>query len=339
MNGTPGVPDLPTPARHSPRRGEIRRAAPQTFPSGNGAASVLTGPPSPRALMAGLQRHLALALSLGLVLGSLTAAGVWFTYKIDSYSARALLRVLATTPTVMRTNSDILKDDTTISQYQVTQATLIKSRLVLSKALGYPKVAGLSVFKKEADPESWLAENLKINFAGEIMTISLSGNNPSEIVELVNAVTDAYLNEIVQNEQSERQQRYNSLRDLSAEYNRDLVTRHEKLRELARSTGSGDQDTVAFKQQIYLDQVNSTRRRLETIDFDLMQTRMQLGMLKPDAPLALLPDSDMRPIQEEQAEAVSKSGSAPPAARLCPRLRAWPRPSLPAPPRLKSRPQ
>ena len=54
------------------------------------------------------------------------------------------------------------------------------------------------VMTKE-DPGEWLREQLSVSFASgsEVLEIALSGDDPKTVAALVNAVTGAYLDEVV----------------------------------------------------------------------------------------------------------------------------------------------
>ena len=57
--------------------------------------------------------------------------------------------------------------------FQKTQAELLKSPLVLGKALSHPKVAKLPSVLRRPDPIEWLADELTLTFVGELLYIEL----------------------------------------------------------------------------------------------------------------------------------------------------------------------
>ena len=86
------------------------------------------------------------------------------------------------------------------------------SRVVLGKALSHPAVAKLPSVVSRPDPIEWLADEISVSFVGELLYIGLEGNDPAEVVKLVNAVTDAYLEEVVNADKRRREQRLAKLR-------------------------------------------------------------------------------------------------------------------------------
>ena len=230
-SGSPGNPNLPpVPGSGLSRthdQGQGR--APARGGSGQGRRTpvsappaALTGTPSPGDLLRGLQRHLALALSLGLIFGTLSALGVWYLYKTTRYSARSLLEVSSSTPQLLRSNIPI--EESQLKDYQTTQATYIKSRFVLGAAIRRPGVTqAIPPEANQVDPIIWLADKLAVDFNGEIMTIGLQGDNRANLITLVNAVTDAYLTEVVNRENDQKLKRYKELKDAADKYREDLV--------------------------------------------------------------------------------------------------------------------
>ena len=80
----------------------------------------------------------------------------------------------------------------------------------------------------------WLVENVKIKFVGDVMSISLMGDNPKEIVALVNSVTDAYLAETKSNEKGDRQRQYAELKRLFAAKQESLSAKRKEYENLAK---------------------------------------------------------------------------------------------------------
>ena len=97
--------------------------------------------------------------------------------------------------------------------HQQTQAGLIKSRFVLMVALRELRAAPLNLNDKHGDLLTLLEEELKVEpqDTSEMLRISLSGDDPAALAALVNAVTDAYLREVVNNERDKRKEHHDRL--------------------------------------------------------------------------------------------------------------------------------
>ena len=59
--------------------------------------------------------------------------------------------------------------------------------------------------KQRTDAVEWLADQFTLTFIGEVLYIELQGDDPVEVVKLVNAVTDAYMEEVVNAEKRRRE--------------------------------------------------------------------------------------------------------------------------------------
>jgi hypothetical protein len=87
----------------------------------------------------------------------------------------------------------------TAEQYRRTQATLIRSKLVLNAALRDPKVFLLSMLREQSNQLEFLESIIRVDFdlGPDTMRIGANGENTDELTVLVVAVRDAYLHEIV----------------------------------------------------------------------------------------------------------------------------------------------
>src|SRR5262249_10503754 len=122
--------------------------------------------------------------------------------------------------------------DSDYETYRQTQAVLVKSRLVLNAALRNPKVANLPLLLQQKDPVAWLKDAIQVDFLDktEIMRISIAGKPSEELATLVTAVTDAYLQEIVNKEQTQRLLRLDDLRALTSQYEEKLRSKRQAMR-------------------------------------------------------------------------------------------------------------
>ncbi len=104
--------------------------------------------------------------------------------------------------------------------YRTTQAALVKSRLVLNAALRNPKAAALPLLRDLPEPLDWLEDHLRVDFqpAPSLMRIGLSGKDAEQMCVLVDAITKAYLDEIVEKEANRRRERLEQLRQIAKRF-------------------------------------------------------------------------------------------------------------------------
>jgi capsular exopolysaccharide synthesis family protein len=195
-NNPLATPRLPAPAaEHTGSRGALVPLNSLTTAAAGRPAGG-TGTPTFGALMQALRRCWVLAVIVGLSAGFLTAVAVCWAFPARyPVQARVKLTARPANPIV----SPRIDGDVEPSIWKANQIGIIKSPLVLNGALDrlrtkYPHLAGESV---EA-----LENAIKVDFllGPEIMRISYNGDNPEEAAALVNAIVDAYLAELEQQE-------------------------------------------------------------------------------------------------------------------------------------------
>jgi len=225
-----------------------------------------------RALHACRRRWLP-ALALGL-LGSLLLAGPAWMFLPRGYEAIAWLRV--------RDKGGMLsrgRDTAEYESYKKTQLQLMKSPYVLQAALRRPGIADLETLREAGpDPVGWLSRGLQVTATpdSEVVQVKLRGQNADDVAKLVNAVTSAFLDDVVNKERTERLGRRDALEKKFKENMAELRARRETLNSLARTLGTRDSAEVANQRGLLLDHVGTlrgmltqTQREIAAIDAEL----------------------------------------------------------------------
>jgi len=230
------------------------------------------------------------ATALALTLGSLAGILTWL-FLPRNFEAVAWLRV--------RDKSGMYgagagRDNAEYEAYRKTQVQLIKSPFVLTSALRRPGISTLATFSGEDDPVGWLMRNIQVSapMESEVVQVRLRGENSKEVTQIVNAVTQAYLNDVVNKEKSERLQRRDTLerkyKENMAEVRAGLDTYHN----LAKSLGTADSAEVTTQRSLLLDHLGTLRAQIN-------QNQRDLTLI--DAELAIMDAKDKGEISLEQA--------------------------------------
>jgi capsular exopolysaccharide synthesis family protein len=237
-----------------------------------------------------------MALSLSLLAGSIAgwATWHWLPRAKTQYRAYALLRIAAAPqrvafPTTIEDKGDFLV-------YRQTQAELMRSRFVLRSALNYYEQAREQLVKKDPqaganvpsfkDSDSvvekqkregvvhWLENELKADFLGnsEILQLALTGDNPEEIRLLVDGVKNAYLKEVVEAEQAEKQKELEIKTQAYENLRNKLVAAQRGLPLQGPVT---DVSLRPEEQQRLLNEYEAYQRQLTQLELDLMRSRLQ----------------------------------------------------------------
>ena len=235
--------------------------------------------PDAMALARALRRHWVLAVSLGLLGASITGNLAWRLFPKPKYTAATLLEVKTQKPILLLETS---QEKTDFKIFQSTQLALIKSKLVLKAALARPGIADLPTVQSETNPVEWLEEDLLVEFpaGSELLRVSLSGRRPDDLAAIVNAVTSAYLEQIVSKDFTDRVAKSRELRVLLDQYNSELKTMRARLKDQAETVGSDDKSTLALKQQLAVEQVGKAKSELWEVQATIKKAEAETKVLK-----------------------------------------------------------
>jgi succinoglycan biosynthesis transport protein ExoP len=259
-----------------------------------------------------LRRRWFPALAVGLLLGVGGAAATW--YFSDTYEAVAWLQVGDSRATMMG-DSRMPRDQYEYQVFRRTQAALIRSNFVLNVALRRPGIAQLSYFQGEADPVRYLERKLSVSYPqdSEVLQIKLRGRNREEITAIVNAVKDAYFEEIVNRDRDERLRRRDLLDRQYRQNREDLRKKLEAFNNLAKQLYTSDSDEVRVQRQLLMDQLALMRRQIHEQQSELLKidgnieflaARRERGPMVSEAlvELALARDPGIREMSQQLAE-------------------------------------
>jgi capsular exopolysaccharide synthesis family protein len=228
-------------------------------------------------LLRALSRRWLLASFLGILAAGGVGAAVWFFLPIR-HTAYSQLRVAMTPPWLVVRNADTSEGRGEFLTYQRTQAAWIKNYFVLGAALQREDVKHLQMVRDQAEPLTWLTEELKVDFqeGSEIVTVSMIGNEPSEVVTLVKAVTQMYIEKIVNMERENRRARLAELNDIYEKSVEKLRAQRNSQRKLAESLGTSDSQALTQKQVNLLALFGEKQRQHGQVQTELMKTRARL---------------------------------------------------------------
>jgi len=239
------------------------------------APAFLSAKPDSKSLLRALRRRWLLAATVGLLVATATAVVVFFLVPV-TYTGQTYLILSHKGNKIVGTDTDV---DFTI--FQRSQAALVKQRHpVLTRALRQKDVSELSMFRDMRDPLDWLESNVQVDFSAspEFMRISLVGEKPQELIVVLQAISDAYLDEAVNDELDARNRRLQKLNDAYATYEESLRTKRRSYKELAGEIGTSNSFVLAFKQQFEMDQLQQRKNMLLNVKNDLTKLRTEAFM-------------------------------------------------------------
>jgi capsular exopolysaccharide synthesis family protein len=163
--------------------------------------------------------------------------------------------------------------------YRKTTMQLIKSPFVLTSALRRPGIADLGILKQVEDPITWLQSSLQVvaPLESQVLQIRLRGESAQDVTRLVNAVTSAYLDDVVNKDRADRLGLREILERKHKENQAELRQRRETFQTLARQLGTRDSSEVATQRSLLLDHLGLLRsqaaqaeREITAIDTELV---------------------------------------------------------------------
>lgn len=238
---------------------------------------ILSFTPRPIDLIYALRRRWGWALGLGLLSAGIAVGIAWLLIPVN-YTATAWLRIAERQPHIMFETSG--GDE--FLNHRRAQAALMTSNFVLNAALRKPGISQLPCIRDELDPVTWLRKQLTINFPGgsEILEIAMTGDDPTQLVALVNAVKDAYMDEVVA---VDRENHLRRKRVLEQAYQRNLEQIKKKTylyQELANQTNASDSFAARQKEIHALDSLADHRNRVNELRRQIGGMERRVSMLK-----------------------------------------------------------
>jgi polysaccharide biosynthesis transport protein len=206
----------------------------------------LAAPPDMKSLLRALKRRWLVATTLGLLAATLTSATVWYVMP-KKYVAANLMTFNSTQ--LIKTGVGEEKDGPSPFKRE-TLLALAKTRLVLQAVVTQPHVAQLASIRAQLDPVSWLGSQIDVTvISPELISLTMTGTNPRELEQIVDAVALAYEKQIGLTEQSVRKSQVDKLDKMIEKLQFFVEQKKEKYRELVRSIGAADSGQRILKGQ------------------------------------------------------------------------------------------
>jgi len=254
-------------------------------------------PPTPEILASGvdpmwllhsLRRRWMLAVGVGLLVGMAAALGVWALIPAKA-SATALLKVSSVKPHILK---PINEGESDFETYRRTLASLMTARPVLDSALNKEGVSTLRSLREEPEENkvNWLRSRLQIAFANnaEVMSVSIDGEHPRDLVLLVDAVVEAFLREVIYKERDQRLKNRDLLKKSYERTMQEIEAKTATYYKLARdlyafeSPQGGGNKSLAFKEvrSIASTELHLLREEVERLERDLFRAKLNIKLLR-----------------------------------------------------------
>ncbi|QDU53942.1 polysaccharide biosynthesis tyrosine autokinase [Aeoliella mucimassa] len=237
-------PMVPAPMNKNDVQQSLMIQQPYASPNFVRTPSVVTGGMDASGFVNALRRRWMLATFMGLLLAGGVGAALFFLFP-ESDTAVARFIVRADTMTIIEGPKNI-SGARDFDIFRATQVAQMKSFNVINTALSNPSITNSKLLNEADNAAMWLADNIDVRFEGdsELMRISLTQSTGSdgdemreELRNIVNAMCDAYKEQVVTKNRYERSEIRETLIGTFKELNEDIRDKWEEYRTIANDLG------------------------------------------------------------------------------------------------------
>jgi len=219
------------------------------------------------ALLHALRRRLPIALTLGLVVASVVGWVVWLLVPVQS-EVEAWFAVKTAAPVLVEDiSSNQQRNANEFDYFRRTQVAIIKTPFVLMAAVRDPAVSSLPMIKSERDPVQFLKDQLTVDFPGdsELMRISMRGSDPKQMVDLVNAVCQAYEDEVIERDKDLKSSNFELLLQTSESLRQQIAREHDGYKRLSDTLGSTSKEVIETEQKLALQDISNAGNLISSL--------------------------------------------------------------------------
>lgn len=195
-------------------------------------------------IVAILLRYWPTALLMGVLLAAMSVAGVWYFVK-PKYKVVATLHVSPVVRSILDAQAAPIKWGD-YRQYVGTQALTIAGPAIIDKLIAKPEIRELPSLAKHPNPGGFIKRSVEAGQipSSELMEVSMIGENPQDMVAIVNGLIATYLQHVEDNEREWHRRIVSSLKTEQNELEYKLEFKNKQLQQVAVDQGaSGANDS------------------------------------------------------------------------------------------------
>ena len=219
-----------------------------------------------------------MAVTIGSLVGATAATALWFFLPPGKHIAYAKFLMPKNPPGLIYKHPEDLGQGQ-FEAFQQTQVALMRGRTVLNAALRNPEVLKINLrpLTKDTPAVEWLEKEVRVTTpeGPELPRLTMSGYNPEHLKVLLQAVVDAYMEEIVGVQKRHRQERLDTLKEISITYQKRLNRIVDARNEEAKLIGVGEERAIALKLEMGQKQVMLAQAELIKVDADLRRLELE----------------------------------------------------------------
>jgi capsular exopolysaccharide synthesis family protein len=224
------------------------------------------------------RRRWLLALFIGLMMGIPAALATWLIFP-KQFEVQAMLQ--------FRNREDWLGDRGPVNteankQWRESQLVMIRSALMLQRAIGEPRVGSLSMILNESEPIYFLQKYISVYSPKDsnLVLIRMTGEDPKQMVEIVRALTDKYVDYAKSEASTERGKQLDMLQ---RQYDGEAVQLRKKIEArttLIKKLAVIDSESAKAKMSDLSQEMYHLRSKLSDRESRLSQALLDLARLE-----------------------------------------------------------
>ncbi len=240
---------------------------------------ILSARPDPLGLMKALKKNWLLGLILAGFTGAACLVLAWFMVP-QNWEVQSLIKVAWSEPDANMERPRPV-DPKAAEKFRLNQPVMVKNPLVLRTARSKPGISQLPMIRDEVDQILWLQENLLVNYYqdSEVMYIRMRDDYPDQMVKIVNAVTDAYIDKVVDQENIKKRVERENLQSRLNNLNQDIGINKEQMNRIAAQIGTSIDDAAKSKEALITMQLSSLEANKNRISAELRKLRSDVSAL------------------------------------------------------------
>jgi polysaccharide biosynthesis transport protein len=262
-----------------------------------------------------LRRRWLVSLVIAIPLAAGAAYGAWILQP-QMYTSNAVLEIKPIENRMIFTTADQDKAGGNASSFDAFrrgQRVMLKQRYLIERALAPSddrKLLEIPILRDEVDPVAWLEKHLLVMFPDEsnIMSVSLSADDPTGLHDIVNAIVSEYWEAVVVSERHRKLDRLNILSSAVSKAETDLRRKNTEWKRLVDANlGSAEKSSNTTIQNSLLQEYATFMQHFTTVRFNLMQEETALDHLEK---LQLKRDEEIEITDSELALALQSDTAA-----------------------------
>jgi succinoglycan biosynthesis transport protein ExoP len=233
----------------------------------------LAATPDMKSLLRALKRRWLLASSLGIVAAALTSAAVW-AFMPKKWVAENLMTLNSTQ--LIKLGLEDNKESASPFKRE-TLLALARAHYVIRAVVAQPEVAKLPSIRAQFDPVSWLQSQVDVTvISPELIKLSMTGTDPRELEQLVDAVALVYETKLGEAEQAIRRTQIDKLDKMIDRLQGFVDRRKESYRALVKQIGAANPGQRILKGQY--DQALATTILKLKVEEQIKLSRLQMAL-------------------------------------------------------------